>query len=233
MSQVPIDEALNIPPESELLACTLDAPTQPPSYAQANRGPARRPKAGTYIFKNVSPTVTTIEPQSGGVPIYSILTEKLPISKTTLITIKKGGPDMGGKVVAAFELGGRDFILIDGKQYTRSKIFTTLKVPASKLAKQLWCEYGTYRGRWTRDPENLRKDCILCHLKPPPTGPQTSKPFARFWFSDKLRSLFEPQKYKAEPELEIFEEGRSETDAYIIAIVLLTVDQPEVMEKLL
>ncbi|KAH8814526.1 hypothetical protein DL96DRAFT_1624037 [Flagelloscypha sp. PMI_526] len=100
---------------------------------------------GTYVFKSITPTVTCLLPKDSGSPsqaIYHILTERLAISQVMLITIRQGPPDKGGKAVATFELDGRDTIIISGKRYNRSKIFSVVPGITSKYTRQLFCEFG-------------------------------------------------------------------------------------------
>ncbi|KAH8833900.1 hypothetical protein DL96DRAFT_472362 [Flagelloscypha sp. PMI_526] len=208
---------------------------EPPSYGQVAgttiipvNGAPTRVTAGTYIFKAVDSILTILVPRSGGQAIYHTVKETLPNSQVTLVTIRKGPPGEESKLLATFEINGRDLIIIAGVSYPRSKLTTYGHLSPGWA---LLFRYGS-QHKWTPDLPTIRrtqKPCLLCHSVPPPgeRGRTPTVNFARYWVSDKMYALWNPRGFLEEPQLDVLEEGLAHLDEYIIGLVVLLLEKQD------
>ncbi|KAH8804204.1 hypothetical protein DL96DRAFT_1631464 [Flagelloscypha sp. PMI_526] len=221
---------------SSELILSYSGESQPPSYSQLPENSAIRP--GKYVFRDI-PTLTAtvattaIVSKDGSAPaIYHIVTKKLPMAPTHLVTIRKGPPELEGKILATFELQGRDMVVIDSKPQVLSKVFIYVKAN-SNVPQSFYSNSGN-RHRWTRDLTDMKKikeGHLLCH--PSPNNPKLPAiHWARFSFADAMLAAWQPTKYLAEHELEIFPEGLKFIDDCLISLVVLLVSRDDAVVKL-
>ncbi|KAH8804208.1 hypothetical protein DL96DRAFT_1631472 [Flagelloscypha sp. PMI_526] len=222
---------------SSELVLSYAGESQPPSYSQLPENSAVR--SGTYVFRDLptptaTMTATIIVPiDNSAPPIYNIVTKRLPMPPAHVVIIRKGPPELEGKVLATFEIQGRDMLVIDLKPHVLSKVLTYVK-GVSSIPQSF---YSSLRNphRWTRDLTDMKepKDRhLLCH--PGPQNPKfPTKRWARFSLADPMLSVWKPYKYLAEHELEVFPDGAKVMDDCIISLVVLLIAREDVMAKLL
>ncbi|KAH8825236.1 hypothetical protein DL96DRAFT_1612422 [Flagelloscypha sp. PMI_526] len=195
----------------------------PPSYGQTLgsthiEGSLRAPQAvaGTYVFKAINETITTVELKGEDYPpIFHILKEPLPLSPLNMITIRQGSPGAKGKVVLAFEAGGRELTVFHGKIIPRWSLCRMTHTPLAG-AGMVW-NPGTPH-KWAVE---VRSGRLLCSSFSQSKHKEDSAVYATYTPANKLFALVDPQRYLSDPELEVKQEGVEGLDMLISSLVLL------------
>ncbi|KAH8804211.1 hypothetical protein DL96DRAFT_1631482 [Flagelloscypha sp. PMI_526] len=219
-------------PSSEVVL-SFAGESQPPSYSQVQETSVIRP--GKYVFRDIQtltePVTTTVvvSEEGSAPPIYHIINKKLPMISTHLVTIRKGPPEFRGKILATFELQGRDMIIVDSKTEELSKVFSYTK--ALSGPESFNASLGN-RHRWARDlSDHARRNerRLLCRPNP---GPRDPPAWARFSYADPMHAVWQPEMYLAEHQFEVFPEGIRFVDECLLSLVVLLLVRPEVVEKM-
>ncbi|KAH8804209.1 hypothetical protein DL96DRAFT_1822610 [Flagelloscypha sp. PMI_526] len=218
------------------LTLSYSGESQPPGYTQLPQNTEIQP--GKYVFRDVptsmaNGTTTVIVSKDGSAPpIYTIVTNKIPMVSAHFVVIRKGPPEIEGKLLGTFEIHGKDIIFADSKPQMLSRVFTYVK-GSSSIPRSLYATLGKPH-RWACDLTDMKRvdeRRLLCH--PGPKNPVPPKYWARFTFADPVRAMWKPDKYVAEQEVEIFSDGVSFMDDCVVSLVVMLLTMEDVVEKLL
>ncbi|KAH8804210.1 hypothetical protein DL96DRAFT_1631474 [Flagelloscypha sp. PMI_526] len=238
---------------SSELILSYSGESEPPSYAQIPQNPHIQP--GKYVLRDITThsaamSTTVITPKDGSsLPIFHIVSKKLPMVPTNIIFIRKGPPELNGKVLATFELEGRDMIMIDSESQVLSSAFTFAQadfgvprsfrmnfgnVHCSSLLriKAILKKIPVQRPRWIRDSADMKKTKERPNLSCHPRSARQLITWARFSWADPMLAFWEPETHLEEHELEIFPEGVHVMDDCIVSLFVLLLARVDLLAKL-
>ncbi|KAH8818684.1 hypothetical protein DL96DRAFT_1621715 [Flagelloscypha sp. PMI_526] len=224
----------HISSSSELIL-SYSGDSQPPSYSQLPENSGIQP--GKYVFRDIptltaTETTTVIVSKDGRAPpIYHFVVKKVVSVSTYLVVIRRGPPEIEGKVLATFEIHGRDMIVVESKPHVLSRTITYVK--ANNMGpKNFYSSLGNPH-HWIRDMSDTKiKDHRLLCLPDPWMPLRPPVHWARFYFADPMFAVWKPNKYLAEHELEVLPAGVNLIDDCLVSLVVLLLAREDVVEKL-